>query len=281
MKVFVEGVGIVGPGLNGWSASQAILAGSAPYVQAALVIPPSDLLPSAERRRTGVPVKLAIAIGCEAIAQSQRNAAELPAVFASSAGDGDNMHCIFEMLSQNGREVSPTRFHNSVHNAPSGYWSIATKSMAPSTSVACFDASSVAGLIEAATQTLASGNAVVLMAYDATYPQPLHAARPISASFGVALVLHSSKTERSLAELEIAISRSSHAITSLDNTELEALRVGTPAARSLPLLASLATLNSEKSQAPEKMGFPKKIARAKIYFDYIAGNQLEVVVGPC
>lgn len=275
MKVFVEGVGIVGPGLNGWSASQAILAGSAPYVQAALVIPPSDLLPSAERRRTGVPVKLAIAIGCEAIAQSQRNPSELPAVFASSVGDGDNMHYIFEMLSQNGHEVSPTRFHNSVHNAPSGYWSIATKSMAPSTSVACFDASFVAGLIEAATQTLTNGNAVVLMAYDATYPQPLHAARPLSASFGVALVLNSSKTDRSLAELEIDISRISNASTPIANAELEAMRIGTPAARSLPLLASLAALNYQKFQAPEK------ISRAKIYFDYIGGNQLDVVVRPC
>jgi hypothetical protein len=240
-----------------------------------LVIPPSDLLPSAERRRTGVPVKLAIAIGCEAIAQSQRNAAELPAVFASSAGDGDNMHCIFEMLSQNGREVSPTRFHNSVHNAPSGYWSIATKSMAPSTSVACFDASFVAGLIEATTQTLASGNAVVLIAYDATYPQPLHVARPLSASFGVSLVLNSNKTNRSLAELEIDINRSNHVSTRLANVELETMRVGTPAARSLPLLASLAALNYEK------IGLPEKISQAKICFDYIAGNQLDVVVRPC
>jgi hypothetical protein len=269
MKVFVEGVGIVGPGLNGWSASQAILAGSAPYVPAALAIPPSNLLPSAERRRTGAPVKLAIAIGCEAIAQSQRNAPELPAVFASSAGDGDNMHCIFEILSQNGREVSPTRFHNSVHNAPSGYWSIATKSMAPSTSVACFDASFVAGLIEAATQTLASENAVVLIAYDATYPQPLHAARPLSASFGVALVLNSSKTDHSLAELEIDISRGSHTPTPVANAELETMRVGTPAARSLPLLVAMAALNYEK------------IAQAQICFDYIAGNQLDVVVRPC
>ena len=281
MKVFVEGVGIVGPGLNGWSASQAILAGSAPYVQATLVIPPSNLLPSAERRRTGVPVKLAIAIGCEAIAQSQRNATELPSVFASSAGDGDNMHYIFDMLSQNGREVSPTRFHNSVHNAPSGYWSIATKSMAPSTSLACFDASFVAGLIEAATQTLSSGNAVVLIAYDAPYPQPLHAARTICATFGVALVLTGNKTDRSLVGLEINISRNSNASTSIANAELEAIRAGTPAARSLPLLAALAALNSEKPRTSGKIGAAEKIAQTKICFDYIAGNQLDVVVRPC
>jgi hypothetical protein len=270
MKIFIEGVGVLGPGLNGWLASQSILAGTSPYLQAALVIPPNDLLPSAERRRTGLPVKLAMAVGCEAIAHSQRNASELPTVFTSSAGDGDNMHYIFDMLSKNGHEVSPTRFHNSVHNAPSGYWSIATKSMASSTSLACFDASFVAGLLEAATQTLASGNAVALIAYDAPYPQPLHAARTISSTFGVALVLTGNKTVRSLAELEINISHRSNAGTPIANAELESIRAGTPAARSLPLLAALSTLNSEKPQTPDK-----------IYFDYIAGNQLDVEVRPC
>lgn len=270
MKVFVEGVGLAGPGLNGWQASQAVLAGAAPYIDASVVIPPGDLLPSAERRRTGLPVKVSLAVGLEAIVNAQRNAAELPAIFASSAGDGENMHCIFEMLANNGREVSPTRFHNSVHNAPSGYWSIATKSMEPSTSLTCYDESFVAGLIEAATQTLAGGNAVVLIAYDATYPQPLHAARPIGATFGVALVLTGNKTNRSLAELEIVISRKSNAGTPVANAELEALRAGTPAARSLPLLAALATLNSEKIGIKDR-----------IYFDYIAGNQLDVVVRPC
>lgn len=270
MKIFIEGVGVLGSGLSGWPASQAILADVSPYLDTALVIPPSDLLPSAERRRTGLPVKLALAVGCEAITQSQRNPIELPSVFASSAGDGDNMHYIFDMLSQNGREVSPTRFHNSVHNAPSGYWSIATKSRAPSTSLACFDASFVAGLIEAATQTLVRGNAVVLIAYDAPYPQPLHTARSISSTFGVALVLAGNKTHRSLAKLEISISRNGNASTPLANAALEAIRIGTPAARSLPLLAALATLTLDKTRNADK-----------IYFDYIAGNQLDVVVHPC
>ena len=69
MKIFIEGIGVLGSGLNGWQASQATLAGAAPYVQAALVMLPSDLLPPAERRRTGVPVKLALAVGCEAIVE--------------------------------------------------------------------------------------------------------------------------------------------------------------------------------------------------------------------
>jgi hypothetical protein len=115
----------------------------------------------------------------------------------------------------------------------------------------------------------------VLIAYDATYPQPLHAIRPISTTFGVALVLTGNKTNHSLAELDIVISRKSNSSTPVANAELEAMRVGTPAARSLPLLAALATLNSEKPQTQEK------IAPDKICFDYIAGNQLDVVVRPC
>ncbi len=275
MRISIEGIGVLGPGLNGWPASQAILAGAAPWADTAVVIPPGDLLPPAERRRTGPPVKLALAVGCEAIAQSQRNAADLPAVFASSAGDGDNMHYIFDMLSRNGREVSPTRFHNSVHNAPSGYWSIATKSMAPTMSLACFDASFAAGLIEAATQTLASGNAVVLIAYDTPYPQPLHATRPINAALGVALVLAGNQTNRSLAELEISIVRAGTASTPIANAGLETLRLGIPTARSLPLLTALAALTLNTEPAPEK------ISPDRIYLDYIAGNQLEVVAHPC
>ncbi len=264
MKIFVEGVGVLGPGLDGWQASRPILAGTAPYLNAPLLIPANGLLPSAERRRTGVPVKIALAVGCEAIANAQCNASELAAVFASSAGDGENMHAIFETLANDGREVSPTRFHNSVHNAPSGYWSIATKSMSPSTSLACFDASFAAGLIEAATQTLASGNEVALIAYDSPYPQPLHATRPIGAAFGVALVVSGNKTQRSQTELEIGINRRSGASTPVAHAELEAMRIGIPAARSLPLLSALATQNP-----------------VRIYLDYLAGNQLEVMVHPC
>jgi len=264
MKIFVEGVGILGPGLCGWQASQAILANTAAYVDAPLVIPPNDLLPSAERRRTGLAVKIAMAIGCEAVANAQRNAAELPSVFASSAGEGENMQAIFETLAADGREISPTRFHNSVHNAPSGYWSIATKSMAPSISLACYDASFVAGLIEAGAQAFTGENAVVLMSYDAPYTQPVHAARPISASFGIGLVLTGNKTSRSLAELDISISRQNCASTPMTIAPLESMRMGIPAARGLPLLVALAAHT-----------------RSQICLDYVAGNQVNVAVRPC
>lgn len=264
MKVFVEGVGVLGPGLCGWQASRPILAGTAAYVDAALVIPPNDLLPPAERRRTGLAVKISLAIGCEAIAHAQRNAAELPAVFASSAGEGENMQAIFETLAADAREISPTRFHNSVHNAPAGYWSIATRSMAPSISLACYDASFVAGLIEAGAQAVTGDDAVILMSYDAPYTQPVHAVRPISAAFGIALALTGNKTSRSLAELDIGIGRMDRASTPCASERLESLRLGIPAARGLPLLAALAAGTQNL-----------------VCLDYVAGNQVNIAVRPC
>ena len=67
MRVFVEGVGLAGPGLCGWQSSRAALAGNAAYLHAPTLVTPSDLLPAAERRRMSVPVKLALAAGCEAL----------------------------------------------------------------------------------------------------------------------------------------------------------------------------------------------------------------------
>src|SRR5882762_257213 len=121
MRVFVEGVGLSGPGLINWQASRSILAGNAPYVPAPTIVVPSDLLPPAERRRTGVPVKLALAAGHEAFTHARRDPSLTATVFTSSASDNDNLHHLCEALATSEREVSPTRFHNSVHNAVAGY----------------------------------------------------------------------------------------------------------------------------------------------------------------
>jgi Beta-ketoacyl synthase, N-terminal domain len=121
MRSWVEGVGLAGPGLRGWLASRPILAGEAEYAFAPTVLAPSELLPPAERRRTGMPVKLALAAGCEAFANAARSPAATSTVFASSGGDGENVHRICEALVAPDREISPTRFHTSVHNAAAGH----------------------------------------------------------------------------------------------------------------------------------------------------------------
>ncbi len=264
MRVFVEGVGLCGPGLGGWDASRALLAGNAPYQSGPTAVTASELLPAAERRRTGMSVKLALAAGCEALAAAARDAASTATVFASSSGDCDNVHHILEALSTPARQISPTRFHNSVHNAAAGYWSIANQCRAPSTSLAGFDASFAAGLLEAACQVAGDGAAVAVIAYDHPYPAPLHAVRTILAAFSVALVLAPRATDHSIAALDIAFVARKAAATLVAVPGLEALRNGVPAARSLPLLSVLAR------GAPET-----------VVLEFVTGTHLSVAVAPC
>lgn len=239
MRLFVSGVGLRGPGLDGWVASAPILAGKAPYHAAPTSFPPPVLLPPNERRRAPKIVKLALCVGVEAFGVDGPAPTACPAVFASSGGDGETIHDILSTLAGPVRELSPTRFHNSVHNVAAGYWSIATSAKTPTTSLCAHDGSFAAGLLEAATQTVSGeGTAVVLIAYDLPYPAPLAAARPIGAPFALALRLSPAQTPHCLARLEIDVSAFEPDTCALP--EMETLRQSIPAARALPLLEALA-----------------------------------------
>ena len=240
MKFYVDGIGLRGPGLPNWKTAQAVLAGYAPYQPAAVTLTASDILPPAERRRATDTVKLAMAVCSEALQHAGACAAETPSVFASSGGDGATITAILENLATPTRELSPTRFHNSVHNAPAGYWSIATQSRAASTSVCGYDASFAVGLLEATSQALVSNCSVLLAAYDLPYPPALHAVRPMIDGFGLGLVLSPHANAHSLAECSLELTRDCGPATTLADPVFEALRLGNPAARALSLLLALA-----------------------------------------
>ena len=240
MRLHVEGIGLRGPGLDGWAASLPILAGHLPYAPRPITVPAASLLPANERRRAPQIVKLALAIGTEAFDASRRAPAETPAIFASSGADGETIHAILHTLAGTERELSPTRFHNSVHNVAAGYWSIATGSRAPATSLCAHDGSFAAGLIEAGAQVMAGAPAVALIAYDLPYPGPLAAARPIAEPFGVAFVLAAAAAGRTVGQIEIGLIPTSVAAPAASPVAFESLRRSVPAARCLPLLAALA-----------------------------------------
>lgn len=264
MRLFVEGIGLLGPGLDGWAASRGVLAGEADYVAAPTNLRAPEMLPAAERRRAGVPIKLALAVGQEAFLQAGRDTKTTSTVFTSSGGDNDNVHAINGILATAPREVSPTRFHNSVHNAAAGYWCIAAGSHEPSTSLCAYDASFAAGLLESATQVTVDDAVVALVAYDHPYPEPLNAVRPITAVLGMALILTPRQTEKSLAVIEVDFVSGKTRETTMQSGGLEALRLGVPAARGLPLLAALASGNL-----------------AQISIAYLDDNHLNIRVTPC
>jgi len=238
LVAYVTGIGVRGPGLADWPQTEAVLNNRQPYERADTLLPPPDTLPPTERRRTGRVVRLAFAIGLEAARQSDTDPARLPVVFASSGGDGDNCHEICQTLASANRALSPTRFHNSVHNAPAGYWSIAAGTQVPSTTVCAYDASFAAGLLEALAQIAVRGVTTALIAYDLDYPPPLRAARTVPAAFGLALVLHASPQPHALALLRVCLD--TEAADRVDHQELEALRAAIPAAQGLVLLEAIA-----------------------------------------
>ena len=258
---WIEGIGLIGPGLSDWVQATVVLRGECDYLPARCALPLPPALPPAERRRTGAAVRVAIAAATAATEAAGRPASTLATVFSASGGDGDNCHAICEVLASSERFISPTRFHNSVHNAPAGYWSIAAQAMVASTSMAAYDGSFAAGLLEAIVQVQASHEPRLLIAYDTAYPEPLFSKRPIPDAFAVALVLVPERTERSFASVNVAFG--SGAPDRCVHPALEALRAGNPAARSLPLLAAL---------AQQRTG--------RLVLEYLAPPQLQVHVEP-
>src|SRR5215469_10343707 len=162
LQACIEGIGVLGPGLPDWPTTAGVLKGASPWEPAPTVLPAPLYLPSAERRRTGAVVRLSLAVGLEAAGRAGADPARLPTVFTSSGGDGQNCHEICEVLATAERQISPTRFHNSVHNAPAGYWGIATGATAPANSLCAHDASFAAGLLEALCQVAVEHTSVLL-----------------------------------------------------------------------------------------------------------------------
>lgn len=237
MRVWVRGVSVWGPGLEGWAASALILAGSG-YVPRPSPAPAPALLPPNERRRTGPVVRLALAVATEAAGASGYDPATLRSVFGSANGDGPVVGTILDALAPGTpRVVSPTAFGNSVHNAAAGYWSIATGGAQPADCVGAGDATWAAALLAAVVEVRTMQMPVLLVVYDHPLPPPLDMTRPILAPFAMALVL---APDGPGAALDVAYVAGAGPAAEPDDPALRDLACGNPAAQSLRLLQCLA-----------------------------------------
>jgi hypothetical protein len=185
------------------------------------------------------------------------------AVFASSHGDAGVTDKICRSLTLAERQVSPTDFHNAVHNAPAGYWSIGTRSRTASTSVSLQDGTFAAGLLEAITIACVEIAPVLLVACDLPLPHPLSASEKVSAPFAVAFVLTPARDAKQSPRLLTSL-RAGVGEDRLADPELENLRLGNPVARSLPLLRCLAQASSAAEQI--------------VVLPYLAETRLEIQI---
>lgn len=261
IDVRVSGIGVIGPGAEDWSAMRARLLSERGEALGSTRIPNPEGLPPAERRRVGKVVKLAMAAGLAACRDAGIEPSVPATVFASSGGDGENCHAICELLAGEDRLISPIRFHNSVNNAASGYWGIATGARSGSSVISAFDGSLAAGLLEAFALVATEDLPVLLVTYDHPYPSPLAESRPLGAAFAVGLLLQpvaagSGPRLRLLGLADAPADR-------LSDPMLEALRQSVPAARALPLLSALA-----------------RAGEARVALDAFGGRRLELEVAP-
>lgn len=249
--IFVKGVGLIAPGLEDWEQARPLLCGRASYRTSPLPKLTPTLLPANERRRATLPIRIALEAARQATMNAEPDFGRLRGVFASADGDMGIIDRMCETVATDPGQMSPTLFHNSVHNAAAGYWSIGHGSLAPTTSLSAGEGSFATGLLEAWTQLALRGDDLLLVAFDVPAPPPLAAHRPMLGAFGCALLLGSAPGRKPFAGLQASLAKAGSEATSMRfSPELEALRLGNPAARALPLLGALARGGDESLYLP-------------------------------
>ena len=184
----IEGIGYWSRGLPSWETGRAFAAdGTLPAETPAR--PSPQLLAPNERRRAPETVAVALDVALAACTAAGREPALLPSVFASTHGDLAITDYMCSTLTGDPRTVSPTRFHNSVHNAAAGYWTIGAGAMQPATAISAYDATFAQGLLEAMVQLATGTEAVLLVGYDGASTGPLARISPSEGLLGAALVL--------------------------------------------------------------------------------------------
>lgn len=132
----------------------------------------ASILPPMVLRRTSIATRVAITAAeraCAAAGTSRK----LPAIFVSAVGEMQVTDKLCRSITRREYPLSPTLFHNSVHNTAAGYWSMATGSMASMQAMGALDDGFALGLLEAWCQLQTITEQVLLVVFDETMPAQL------------------------------------------------------------------------------------------------------------
>lgn len=249
LNAAVLGVGLWADGLGTWDEARARWRGDRTSdMPASLAKPHTTLLPPAERRRAPATVLLALAVAEQACREAGLAPRDMRSVFSSAHGDLALTDYLCATLAESPEHLSPTKFHHSVHNAASGYWTIGVGNMQASTAISAGRHSFAQGLLEAATQVACEQMPVLLVAYDMPAPMPLVPITQSTALVGLALVLapvsdlargHHSAPTLALRLHDMATQGVPETQRACD-PDLAALMTRSPMAAGLPLIKALA-----------------------------------------
>lgn len=201
----------------------------------------NTLIPPAMRRRTSMTTRIAITAANAACIQAGVNPTQVPSVFASLGGEIQVTDALCRLLPMPEELLSPTQFHNSVHNTTAGYWGILNQCQAPSTAIAAVDDTFAMGLLEAWTQLQLANGDVLLVCYDEQWPQYL--APPIGQHACACAILLSTDSQQALGSVTVPIIKPLDTV--LDDAWVTLVNA-VPAAAAFPLFS---VIHQQKQQA--------------------------------
>ncbi len=258
MKAQILSVGLTAPGLVDFETFKRMMwKGQSPDTSEAIEKYSPAFLPANERRRTTATIKLALKTAEDALIHFKQTYpgidTALPVLFVSKDGDTFISARMCQAVSEEEPMISPTQFHNSVHNAPAGYWMIGQENQAPASAISVGEYAIANGLLEATLQSQNYGKPVLMVVYDLPLNElmPVDAVQKSQAPFAFSMIVNAS-------DLSL---KSDYPVLSLSVTQdapLQPLKsnpyAGVPAAEAYPLLQSIAWYQSgnEKSE----MNFP-------------------------
>jgi hypothetical protein len=204
------------------------------------------LLAPTERRRAPDTVAIALEVASRACESAGRKPTELRSVFASTHGDLAISDHMCATLVNTPTLISPIKFHNSVHNAAAGYWSIGTGSTAPYTAISAFDHTFGVGLLEAAVQVSCERQPVLYVAFDIEAKGALATVAPSRGLFGVAMVLAPPSAAKAGRHMSLQMARRDVISATLACSPAAALVAANALAPCLPFFEALAADGSAR-----------------------------------
>jgi hypothetical protein len=194
LRFVLYSVGVLAPGVGSLAELLTLFRTGKSGFPESVALPTPTMLPANERRRASEVARLVLACAEQAMLTSPYPPDQLRCVFASDEGTGEVCQQMLEALATT-RQVSPLLFHNSVHNAPSGYFSIAYQNRQPAVSVSMGCESFAGGLLCAVSEAVTSGQPVLFLAYDPPLPEPMCSLLPIRQATATAWIIASNGSD--------------------------------------------------------------------------------------
>ncbi len=150
--------------------------------------PEAKMLAGPLRRRATALTRIGIDVLEQAAAMGGADLSTVPSVWATAHGEHSAAIALLGLMQKGEGKLSPTKFHNSVHNTASGYASIASTNCSPSTTLTGGHELAASALFEAMCLLGARGGEVALVLADEALMPPFER-KDALAPLGLSLLL--------------------------------------------------------------------------------------------